>query len=571
MIDSKNKASISSNIVLDIPSLDHESILQLATENKSTFREQDVYFHAGQIALQTNTKATTAKIIAAKTLLHSSSIELGTDAKRNKIYTTKEVIATEQELLAQVKRLDELSTYQLDHSVINHFLETASFTISEEQKEAVWSVCNESNIAIIQGSAGVGKTLTSSCVTTIYQQHGHKVHGAAIAKSAANNLADETGIPCHTIAKLLISLDSRKPYLNKDDVLIVDEAGQIGTFQLNELLFFADKIGFKVILVGEDKQLDAIRHGGVLRYLSSNNIIGTSRIETIRRQAELWDRQAVADFRDGYAHRALVQYDKRGQLKFSDTPEETKCAVIASWKQFRAESSDKQYLVIAHRWSDVSDLNQRMRKVLQEEGIVGNENIKISGTVSNKDIDFELSIGERVRFTKNDYDFNFTNGDTGTVTGIDKLDENDLVITIMRDNGRRAKVRTSLYCNDEGKIYLTSAYAQTIYSSQGLTVNGDVFIYHTPGMDRANTYVACSRHKNKAHLFASTCELEDYIPLNYVHAPKDVGIRAALAEQMSWDERPKLAIEYLETYEKHLSKKTTKIEIKQELNIQHTI
>jgi ATP-dependent exoDNAse (exonuclease V) alpha subunit len=48
----------------------------------------------------------------------------------------------------------------------------------------------------------------------------------------------------------------------------VDEAGLIGTFQMKALLQVAHKSMTKVVLVGEDKQLQSISHGGVLKYLS---------------------------------------------------------------------------------------------------------------------------------------------------------------------------------------------------------------------------------------------------------------------------------------------------------------
>jgi ATP-dependent exoDNAse (exonuclease V) alpha subunit len=196
---------------------------------------------------------------------------------------------------------------QVDDNVVNHSIGNQPFDLSDEQQFAVRNVCDDSQLSILQGSAGAGKSASMLCVREIYQAHGKRVIGAAIAKAAANNLANEAKINCHTIARLLLSLDADKPPLERGDVLIVDEAGQLGTFQINQLFTFAHEIGFKIILVGEDKQLDAIQHGGVLKYLSSPEIIGTTRVETIRRQIEAWDRQAVADLRDGYAHQALAQ------------------------------------------------------------------------------------------------------------------------------------------------------------------------------------------------------------------------------------------------------------------------
>jgi ATP-dependent exoDNAse (exonuclease V) alpha subunit len=415
------------------------------------------------------------------------------------------------------------------------------------------------NYPFFKALAGAGKTASMLCVRDVYKAHGKQVIGAAIAKAASNNLAEEAGIECHTIARLLLSLDSRKPPLKNGDVLIVDEAGQLGTFQINQLFTFARKIGFKVILVGEDKQLDSIAHGGVLRYLSTPEIIGTTRIETIRRQHNEWDRQAVADFRDGYAHQALAQYFKRNQLNFLENEQITKQKLIKAWTEYRHNNPSKKSMVIAQSWLDVIELNNNMRKQLQNEGLVGLENVLVKGIVSERDIEIEVSIGERVRFTKNDYRRKYTNGDIGTVTKVKVMEDGDIWIRVKLDSGRETQFMASSYTNEDGRTYLTQAYAQTVYSSQGLTIDGDFFVYYTQNMDRAHSYVACSRHKDRAHIFANAQELEENIPENFKSAPRERGLLEALAKNMARNNRPKLAIEYLSKEQTNLiTKEKTK-------------
>jgi len=169
----------------------------------------------------------------------------------------------------------------------------------------------------------------------------------------------------------------------------------------------------------------------------------------------------------------------------------------------------------------------------------------VKGVISDRDIDVLISLGERIRFTKNDYNRNYTNGDLGTVTKIKLMDDGDIWIRVKLDSGRETQFMSSSYANDEGRTYITQAYAQTVYSSQGLTIDGDVFVYYTQYMDRAHTYVACSRHKDKAHIFVNSQELEEDIPDSFQHAPRERGLREALSKNMSRDNRPKLASEYL--------------------------
>jgi conjugative relaxase-like TrwC/TraI family protein len=553
---------------IDNPVLDETIIKSILTESQSVFRAQDVYELAGKLAIENAQSEQTASAIAQNTLLSEHSIFLCRDWKNNALFTTNEVIETELSLKNLAVQLSSSNSHELPKSVIDSAVENMVIELSEEQLEAVFSACSLSQFSIIQGSAGAGKSASMGCVANAYRSSGSKVIGATVARAAANSLEKEAKIESHTIARLLHALDSKTKPLQKGDVLIVDEAGQVGTMHLEQILFHADKIGFKVVLVGEDKQLDAIEHGGVLHYLSQPEIVGTTRIETIRRQNEAWDRQAVADFRDGYASQALIQYAKRDQLTFAKDEDSTKHELISAWRKYRLQNPDKKSMVIAQTWNDVLQLNRRMRHELQTEGVVGQENIDVKGTVSDRDIDFQVSVGERIRFTKNDYKRSYTNGDIGAVTKVQLMDDGDIWIRVALDSGRHTQFVLSDYCNEDGRAYLAQAYAQTVYSAQGLTIDGDVFVYYTQYMDRAHSYVACSRHKDKAHIFANAEELTEFIPSDFEHAPVDIGLREALAAQMSRDNRPKLAIEYLEQQKaKELSKNKDKTLEKPELEI----
>jgi conjugative relaxase-like TrwC/TraI family protein len=525
--------------------IDQDMLASILIEKSSVFTPQQAIFSGGIKALEYNQSVHSLHATTKNLIESDSTIKLGKDWKHNELFTTKNVLEKEQSLIKNAKHLGNTKWADIPLNVIEHHIHNQSIQLSDEQKFAVHNVCIESQLAILQGSAGAGKSASMRCVKDIYESMGKQVLGASVARSAANNLENEAHIKSFTIARLLAWLDTDKPPISEGGVLIIDEAGQVGTFELEQLMKFAKDLDFKIILVGEDKQLDAIEHGGVLRYLSSPEVIGTTRVETIRRQNNGWDRQAVADFRDGYANQALAQYDKRGQLHFETSDEKAKEKLISEWTSFRHTQPTKHSMVIAQSWADVVELNNEMRSQLQSEGIVGKENVLIKGFVSERDIDVLISLGERIRFTKNDYDRNYTNGDLGTVTKVKVMDDGDICIRVKLDSGRETQFMSSSYTNDEGRTYITQAYAQTVYSSQGLTIDGDVFVYYTQFMDRAHSYVACSRHKDRAHIFANSQELEDDIPDKFHHAPRERGLREALAKNMSRNNRPKLAIEYL--------------------------
>lgn len=525
--------------------LDAESLADTLTESNSVFTQQDIYLKGGLQAIENSQSLSSLRTLATQFKQNNDTIDLGTDWRHSQLYTTRNVLNTEQSLILKAKKLRSAQWATVQPQIIDASIQKQNIQLSDEQQFAVRNVCNESQFSILQGSAGSGKSTSMKCVRDIYLALDKNVIGASIARSAAKNLEQEAGIEAYTIARLLVCLESNKAPISEGDVLIIDEAGQIGTFYLEQLLKHAAERDFKIILVGEDRQLDAIQHPGVLRYLSSSEVIGSTRVETIRRQTQDWDRQAVADFRDGYAHQALAQYQKHRQLHIQSSPEATKAALVDAWTTYRHQNPSNQSMVIAQGWIDVIELNNAMRSQLQREDRLGDENILVKATVSDRDIDVHLSVGERVRFTKNDYKRNYTNGDLGTVTKVEEMPDGDVWIRVKLDSGRETQFMASTYANEEGRVYITQAYAQTVYSCQGLTVDGDVFVYYTQTMDRAHSYVACSRHKNAAHIFANEQEFEADIPSSFVHAPRDVAIRESIARNMSRDLRPKLASEYL--------------------------
>ncbi|RCW20506.1 conjugative relaxase-like TrwC/TraI family protein [Vibrio parahaemolyticus] len=527
--------------------LEIESLANKLTESNSTFTQQDIYFKGGLHALENQQSLSVLKRIAHQFCQDNSTLDLGRDWKHSQIYTTRNILSIEQSLISYARKLTSTKWVSISSELIDMSIARQNILLSDEQQFALRNICTDSQLAILQGSAGSGKSTLMRCVKDVYEALGKNVVGTSIARSAAKNLENESDIHTYTVARLLSWLETNTPPLSKGDVLIVDEAGQVGTFYLEQLMKFAIQSDFKIILVGEDKQLDAITHGGVLRYLSSPNIIGTTRVETIRRQTQEWDRQAVADFRDGHANKALTQYQKRGQLHLEKDEDTTKREIVNAWTRYRLLHPNRQTLVLAQSWVDVFELNEVMRSQLQRENFLGDENVLLKATVSNRDIDIHLSVGERIRFTKNDYTRNYTNGDLGIVTDLKLVGADDILISIKLDCGRKTQFLSSTYSNEEGRVYIAQAYAQTVYSAQGMTVDGDVFIYHTQNMDRSHTYVACSRHKNAAHIFVNEQELEADISSDFVNAPRNIALQETLAKRMSKDLRPKLASEYFST------------------------
>ncbi|WP_054202958.1 MobF family relaxase [Pseudoalteromonas undina] len=471
------------------------------SQSNSTFRLQDIYKAAAEIAQTTGDGGEGVNNIVSKFIKLDDCISLGIDHKNNSIYTTQAIIDNEQAMISGAKKLRNFRHFEVEPIVIENAISAKSFPLTEEQKEAVLSACQNNAFDIIQGSAGAGKSALMDCVSKAYKNSNYNVIGCAIAKSAANNLAAEANIETFTIAKLL-----KNNSLTQNSVLIVDEAGQVSSKDLRKLIDLTKETNSKLILVGEDKQLDAIEHGGSLKYLSQPEVLGTTRVETIKRQREPWARQVVADFRDGKAEAALNSLNEKGLLHFADDSEQTKTLLVEKWNKYRLNNPNKQSIVLAQRWSDVNQLNAKMRSILQSEGSIDKREVIANCFVSGKVFTNHFAVGERVRLTKNDYVRGLSNGDLGNIYDIYTKPDGSHNFKVKLDNGKKVTLNTQDYCDKNGNLFITQAYAVTVYSSQGLTIDGDSFVYYTTGMDKANTYVACSRQKDKSNLFFNSIE-----------------------------------------------------------------
>ena len=327
--------------------------------------------------------------------------------------------------------------------------------------------------------------------------------------------------------------------------MVIDEAGQVGTKQLHEVVAFSAKHSVKVVLVGEDKQLEAIEHGGCLRFLSSK--LGCSRIERIQRQKSKWARTAVMQLRDGKASQAIETFDQKGLLHFEASSDLAKDKMILEWNDYRRNNPDKASLLLAHRWEDVNQLSARMKAALQSEGSVSKDEVEVDCIVSKHQCKYKFSEGDRVKFCQNDYRLGVSNGTFGMITKI-TTSEHETKFQIVTDDGRCVHISPSNYKTENGRFPLALGYALTAYASQGTTIDGNVYVYWTSGMDRANTYVAGSRHKDSCHWFLNEKELDLLSDTDAVHQHGIAQQRlVTLSKCMSANRNTIMAIEHLES------------------------
>jgi Ti-type conjugative transfer relaxase TraA len=409
---------------------------------------------------------------------HKNVIEIGEDQRGNVVYTTRQQYVEEQLLQRHLNQLMNRFSHQLD--VNGH---QGSMALSEEQQTAFDFVLQGSDISVVIGRAGTGKSYLLKPIKEAYQSKQHRVIGVALSGKVAKSLQEETGIESSTIASLLYRLENKQTKLTNNDILIVDEAGMVDCKNMSALIKTAAKAGSKVVLVGDPDQLRPISKGEIFRGIAANT--GYIELENIRRQIDPEDRKASLDLANGKIHQALSHYDSKGAIKFSDSLELATGAVIKDWGQQLTKENIKSSTILSFTKRSVSALNSQAREALKELKLIGREEIVYQGT----DKKLLISIGDRLLFKQNNKNVGIRNGDIGTVRSW-----NNQCMEIELDNGERKQIPRDYKTIDYG-------YALTVHKSQGMTTNSCFVLVDNDYWDRNLSYVALTRHKKEVKIY----------------------------------------------------------------------
>src|SRR5260370_41403288 len=130
------------------------------------------------------------------------------------------------------------------------------------------------------------------------------------------------------------------------DILVIDEAGMVGTRQLERVLSHGADAGAKVVLVGDPQQLQSIEAGAAFRSIHERH--GGAEIGEVRRQRDDWQRDATRDLANGKTGHALEAYRSHGMVHEARTREQARGDLIDRWDRERQASPDKSRLILNH-------------------------------------------------------------------------------------------------------------------------------------------------------------------------------------------------------------------------------
>jgi len=411
-------------------------------------------------------------------------VELGKDGRGEDRFTTREMIEAEQRLHRAAGVMAERERHavgEADRAAALARAEQRGLVLSGEQADALAHVTDGRDLGMVVGYAGTGKSAMLGVAREAWEAAGYQVRGAALSGIAAESLEGGSGISSRTITSMEHGWKNERDMLTSRDVLVIDEAGMVGTRQLERVLSHAAEAGAKVVLVGDPQQLQSIEAGAAFRSIHERH--GGAEIGEVRRQREDWQRDATRDLATGKTGSAIHAYDRHGMVHVSETREQARGDLIERWDRERQASPDKSRIILTHTNDEVRALNEVARDRMRDAGNLGDE---VRVTVERGERHF--ASGDRVMFLQNERGLGVKNGTLGTVQEVSGQS-----MTVRTDDGRNVAFDLKNYDR------IDHGYAATIHKAQGMTVDR-VHVLATPGMDAHGSYVALSRHRDGVDL-----------------------------------------------------------------------
>lgn len=561
-------------VLLENPAL----ILPELTQNNATFTQLQLL---KSIQKRVGDDAPLVAQIFEKALQESIVVGEGIDGQIRYTSPTYQAIEEQAITLSSDLTATRFEQRTITNSSTETYLSTHFPYLSDEQKEAVIRLTQDRRLSVLVGRAGAGKTTALKAVSDIYKEAGYTVIGSSLSAMAADNLGREADIHAATLHRWIyqweryqaaqekfLSFDSvmeegvfkqldwyqdlkrfEESALTNKTVMIVDEAGMVGTRLWNELLVHVKASGAKLIAVGDDNQFKAIEAGDFFRELKTQAAASNTLFElnTIYRQRHEWMKDASMNLANLEVGDALRAYEHQGHIH--QTSRESIANDIAT-AYVSSVKNDQASIVLAFTRAQVEELNQAIRNQLKQEGLLPQKDtISIDGK--------SFAIGDNIVFLENDK--THAGRPRLTITDADGVVKKGEYIK----NGTQGKIRdinpdgsiqvqvsenlyTSITClststpkvaigqptPESAREYaytnIDHGYAVTTHKAQGQTVD-HVLVAASKNMDAKGLYVAMTRHRENVELF---------------YAKEDFSTFKALTSQLSRFEHKDLVKDY---------------------------
>ncbi len=451
---------------------DPAPIVDRLTANNATFTLSAVERLVGERVRDAEQRqAIVAKIV-------ETSVPLVDERGKTRL-TTREVLAAEQTLATAAQGL---ATTSRDVTITW----PASERLDEQQRRAYdYAIASDARLKVVTGVPGAGKTTLITEVAAAYRDAGYNVRAVSIANSAVDVLRRETDVPARSIAKELYEWSQDRERLGSRDLLIIDEVSTLGTKQGAELLKDAHERGATVLVLGDDKQFQAVTHGNALTAMQRAVGENTVDLEKTRRQTESWQRDATEAVRRGGVREALDAYRERGFVHETGSQDEARAALVDRWRTI--ERSGVECGMEAYTNKERIAINALARDEWRAMGRLAGDDVRLE-TVDGRT---PYAIGDRVIIRETIREAGLINGSVGTVRGT-----GDATLQIERRDGVVVPVDTREHPG------VQHGYCSTEYREQGATRYAELQLV-TEHVNQRSLTVGMTRHTHEYGMFYS--------------------------------------------------------------------
>ena len=341
------------------------------SERKTVFSRNEIISAALNDTLSKTTPSEIIKVVdiftKQKTILpvRRAGLEKNT-------YTTAALLEKENKIIQLMR--DGKDKHQPIVSDISKYSEKLQELNDGQNGAAQLILTTKDMVTGIQGFAGTGKTTMIKTINKIFREEGKKILGLSPTGVATRNLSTVGDIESMTLQRFLLKYDGvangrgtkqgriEMQQKFKDIVVLVDESSMISTAQMKDLLTISSELKFKLILVGDRRQLDSVEAGVPFYEMLRNGMPFTDMREILRQKN---DNLKAAVY-------SVIKRDIGKAFKeLEGSIIETKDVAHTSVEQFMAKSSDqrKNTIVLTPANETREKVNKEISKFLYEERI----------------------------------------------------------------------------------------------------------------------------------------------------------------------------------------------------------
>ena len=244
------------------------------------------------------------------------ALETLIDTKLQKFIDKKRNNVIEKRLAYEAARHPDLAANEAAWETFENKIraeETANYLITaDEFRDVARGVFGGRGLSIVIGPPGAKKSTLIAFISRYFETSADgQTAGLAVAapgSDQAASLRDDVDGPVTTLPELLNGFENGEPPVGAGGMILLDEAGMVGSRAMETLFRHAAENRIRLVLFGDDKQLPSNDPGFPLADLVRHHPATVTELTNVFRQIDPKHREATQSIRQGDAAAAYTLY-----------------------------------------------------------------------------------------------------------------------------------------------------------------------------------------------------------------------------------------------------------------------